>query len=59
MGMRVTSGPDATMVVVISTVISLVIAILLWALQLYLAFACCLLCRTANPWHSMACLSLF
>ena len=34
MGMRVTSGPDATMVVVISALISLVIAILLWALVL-------------------------
>lgn len=34
MGMRVTSGSDATMVVVISAVISLVIAILLWALVL-------------------------
>lgn len=34
MGMRVTSGPDATIVVVISALVSLVIAILLWALVL-------------------------
>lgn len=34
MGMRVTSGSDATTVVVISALVSLVIAILLWALVL-------------------------